>query len=392
MAVVSRLMMSLLLAGGLLGTTPVASRAEEPAVVKTLLDSYTLNLPARPTYQSIETGPDGTITIKGLSFGASEGVSVQYDIETMTLKGVSEVGAEGFEIASADYTGTTFKIDGEMVAAIPAINMNGLIVHAVPDNPSEFQKMIAASGLARESTVPQVVVLVAGKSLTIENIHTTFRGDPWAYDGTQHITIGRVAVPQEILAMGGDQMPLRQLGYKDLEFSSNSTVRVNFTPQNLSFAFDMGLTGKDMGTLRISADIADVPLTLIEVASQGKENADPDKLLALANGITVSNLSVGFSDASLTNRLLDFFSASQKMDRAQLIATAAASVQLGLIDLKNQDFTNKVITAVNAFLAAPGSLRVIAATVPVKVQQLLQSDGNPAALLQLLQVDVQANQ
>ena len=392
MAAVSRLMMSLLLAGVLFGTTPVAVRAEEPAVVKSLLDGYALNLATRPTYQSIDTGPDGTITIKGFSFGASEGVSVQYDIETMTLKGVSETGAEGYEIASADYTGTTLKIAGEMVAAIPAINMSGFIVRAVPDNPSEFQKMVAASGLARASTIPQTIVLVAGKSLTIENIHTTFEGDPWAYDGTQHISIGRVRVPQEILAMGGDQMPLRQLGYKDLEFSSESTVKINFTPDNLSFAFDMGLTGKDMGTLRISADIADIPFALIKAARQDQQKPDPDKLLALANGIAVSNLSVAFSDASLTNRLIDFLAASQKMDRAQIIASAAASVQLGLTDLKNQDFTNKVIAAVNAFLATPGSLRVIAATVPVKVQQFIESDGDPTALLKLLQVDVQANQ
>lgn len=392
MAVISRFIFTLLLAGVLLGAAPGASRAEEPPVVKTMLDAYALNLPARPTYQSIETGPDGTITIKGFSFGASEGVSVQYDIETMTLKGVSEAGGRGFEVANADYAGTTFKIAGEMVAAIPAINMSGFIVRAVPDSPSDFQKAIAASGLARETDIPQVIILVGGKSLTIENIHFSFEGDAWAYDGTQHISIGRVAVPQEILAMAGDQMPLKQLGYKDLEFSSDSTVKVNFTPENLSFAFDMGLTGKDMGTLRISANIADVPFALIEAARAGKDKADPEKLAALANDIAVSDLSVGFADASLTNRLLDFFSASQKMGRAQLIASAAASVQLGLTDLKNQDFTNKVITAVNTFLAAPGSLRVVAATAPVKVQQLLQSDGDPVVLLRLLQVDVQANQ
>jgi len=392
MTAVSRLMMSVLLAGGLVVVTSIAGRADEPAVVKTLLDGYAFSLHARPTYQSIDTAPDGAITIKGLAFSAPEGLNARCDAETVVLKGVSAVGAQGFEVARANYGGMTCKLAGEMVASIPAINMSGYIVRAIPDSPTELQKAFASSSMARKSTIPQVMVHIAGKSFTIENINSTFDGDPWTYDGTQHVTIGRVVIPQEILAMNGDQMPLKQLGYKDLEFSSDSTFKVAFAPQTMSFNFDVGLTGKDMGTLHISASVADVPLALIEAARNGQDKPDPDKLLALTNGITISNLSVGFSDASLTNRLVDFFAANQKMDRTQIIASAAASIQLGLNDLKNQDFTNKVIAAISAFLTTPGSLRVGAATVPVTVQQLIKSDSDPGALLKLLQVDVQANQ
>jgi len=392
MATVRRLMLSALLAGGLVGAAPVAGRADEPAVVKTLLDGYAFNLQVRPTYQSIETAPDGTITIKGLTFSAPEGVNAHCDAETVTLKGVNAVADQGFEVANADYAGMTCKLDGEMVAAVPAINMTGYIVRALSHNPTELQKAFASSTMARTSTVPQAVVLFAGKSLTIEKIATSFDGNPWSYNGTQHVSIGRVAIPKDILAMGGDQMPLKQLGYSDLEFSSDSTVKVDFTPKAMSFTFDLGLTGKDMGTLHIAASVADLPLALIDAARNSENKPDPEKLVALANGISVSDLRLSFSDSSLTNRLIDFFAASQKMDRAQIIASTAASIQLALIDLKNQDFTNKVIAAVSAFLTTPGSLRVIAAAAPVKVEQMLQSENDPAALLKLLQVDVQANQ
>jgi len=368
------------------------ARADEPAVVKTLLDAYALNLNVRPTYKSIDTASDGSITVNGFSFAYPEGMNFQYDVEKIVLKGVTEMPGKGFEVADASYDGLTFKLAGQMVAAIPAITMSGLSVRAVPENPTTFQKTFASSSLAHETTIPEVVVLIGDKSLSVKNIHMTFEGDPWAYNGTQHVTLGELAVPDEILAMAGDQVPLKQLGYTTLSFSSDSTVKFDLTPQSLSFDMNLGLTGKDMGTIRIAANIADIPMALVEAAQQGKENEDPAKLLALSNNISVSGLSLSFSDASLTNRLLDFFAAAQKMDRAQMIATAAATVQLSLTELKNQDFTNKVIAAVNAFLSSPGSISIDAAPAPIKVEQVMQASQDPAALMSLLQVDVKANQ
>ncbi len=392
MARLRRLVVSLSLAGALGAQLSVPARADEPAVVKTLLDAYALNLNVRPTYKSIDTGSDGTITVNGFSFTYPEGMNFQYDVEKIVLKGVTEMPGKGFEVADANYDGMTFKLAGQMVAAIPAITMSGLSVRAVPENPTTFQKTFASSSLARETTIPEVVVLIGDKSLSIKNIHMTFEGDPWAYNGTQHMTLGELVVPDNILAMAGDQMPLKQLGYTSLTFSSDSTLKFDFTPQSLSFNMNVRLTGKDMGTIHIAGNIGDIPMALIEAAQKGKDNEDPAKLLALANGITVSGLSIGFSDASLTNRLLDFFAAAQKMDRAQIIATAAATVQLSLTALKNQEFTNKVIAAVNSFLSAPGTISVDAAPAPIKVEQVMQASQDPTALMSLLQVDVTAHQ
>ncbi len=392
MTALRRLVVSLSFAGALVAQLSVAARAEEPPVVKTLLDAYALNVNIRPTYKSIDTGSDGTITINGFSFAYPEGMNFQYDAESITLRGVTEMPGKGFEVADASYKGMTFKIAGQMVAAIPAITMSGLYVHALPENPSPFQKAFASSSLANETTIPEVVVLIADKSLSIKNIHMTFEGDPWGFKGTQRVTLGELAVPDNIVAMAGDQVPLKQLGYTSLAFSSDSTVKFDFTPESLSFSMNFGLTGKDMGTIRIAGNVAGIPMALVEEAQKGKGNEDPNKLLALSNGITISGLSLGFSDASLTNRLLDFFAAAQKMDRAQIIATAAATVQISLTALKNQDFTNKVIAAVNSFLSAPGSISVDAAPAPIKVEQFMQAGQDPATLMSLLQVDVKANQ
>lgn len=405
MTAVSRLLLSVLLAGSLLGTTSTAGRAGEPAVVKTLLDNVGMGTKIRPTYQSVVEASDGTITVKGLQYtvdskvlkakGKAPPFKFQIDIGTLSLRGVSDVAGKGFEVAQADYAGTTYKLNGELLAAVPELTVSGLCVRVIPHHPTELQKALGALSVvpvARKSTVPQVVVQIAGKSLIIENISRTFDGDPWTGNGTGHMTIGRVAIPHEILAMGGDQMPLKQLGYTDLVFSSDSTFKVDFTPQTLSFAFDVGLTGKDMGTLRITANVAHVPAALINAVLKGKDKPDPDKLAALANGVTISNLSLSFTDASLAYRLIDFFAARHSINRAQVFDKTATAIRHGLAYLKDGEFTDKVIAAVDSFLVAPGSLHITAAAKPVTVRQLMQSHGKPVSLIRLLHLDVEANQ
>jgi hypothetical protein len=155
--------------------------------------------------------------------------------------------------------------------------------------------------------------------------------------------------------------------------------------------FDMGFTGKNMGTLRMVGNFADIPFELLRTASS-EPALDEEQMIALAANISVSGLKVGFVDGSLTDRLIDFFAATQNMDRAQIITTAAAWVQIGLLELKNQNFTNKAIAAVNAFLTAPGSIYLLAAALPIRIEQFMQAGEDPMALVSLLQVDVQANQ
>jgi hypothetical protein len=390
MSSLRRLPVSSSLAFIVLLAAPGAAWAEEPPVVKALLDGIALSYQSRPTYKSIDTGGDGTITIKGLVFNFPQDLGVQYEVESITFGGVSEAGEGRFEVANATYSGMTFKFNGQMVAAIPTITSSQLFVRAAPDNPTAYDKVLASSTIARELTIPEVVILIAEKSLTVENIHMTFEGDPWAYSGTQRATVGRFVVPQDIIALAGDDLPLGQLGYTSIELSSESTFQFHFTPEAMSFGFDMGLTAKDMGTLHMAGTFTDIPFALIEAAE--KADSNDDQILQLTSNIAVSGLKVGFTDGSLTNRLIDFFAASQNMDRAQIIATAAASVQLGLTELKNQDFTNRVIAAVNSFLASPASIHVQAAMAPVKVEQFIQAGEDPAALMNLLQVEVKANE
>ena len=367
------------------------ARAEEPAVVKALLDGFELRSQVRPTYQSIDTGGDGAITVKGLAFTFAEGLDLRYDVETVTLKGVAEVGDNRFEVMSADASGVSFRFAGETVVAIPAVQSTGIFVRGLPQSPSDFDRFMAGSTIAREMTIPQIVILIAEKSLTVENVHTTFEGDPWAYNGTQRMTISRLGVPADILAMAGEEVPFGQLGYTSMEFSSDSTLQIDMSGQSVSMGFDMGFTGKDMGTFRMVGNFAGIPFALLQAASS-EPALDEEQMMALAANISVSSLKVGFVDSSLTTRLIDFFATTQNMDRAQIIATAAASVQIGLTELKNQDFTNKVIAAVNAFLATPGSIYLLAAALPVRIEEVMQAGEDPAALMNLLQVDVKANE
>jgi hypothetical protein len=391
MAGLRRILVSLSIVWATVLVAAGPARAEEPAVVKALLDGFELRTQLRPTYQSIDTGSDGTITVKGLAFTFAEGLDLRYDIDTVTLKGVVEVGDNRFEVMSADASGVSFSFDGQTVVAIPAVQSTGIFVRGLPQSPSDFDRFMAGSTIAREMTIPRIVILIAEKSLTMENVHATFEGDPWAYNGTQRMTISRLGVPEDILTMAGEEVPFAQLGYTSMEFSSDSTMQFDMSGPSVSMGFDMGFTGKNMGTLRMVGNFADIPFELLRTASS-EPALDEEQMIALAANISVSGLKVGFVDGSLTDRLIDFFAATQNMDRAQIITTAAAWVQIGLLELKNQNFTNKAIAAVNAFLTAPGSIYLLAAALPIRIEQFMQAGEDPMALVSLLQVDVQANQ
>jgi hypothetical protein len=68
-------------------------------------------------------------------------------------------------------------------------------------------------------------------------------------------------------------------------------------------------------------------------------------------------------------------------------------LQLTLMQLNNQAFTDQVVGAVNAFLKDPKSLTVaLKPASPVKVEQLMSlNPADPGAAINLLGVSVTAN-
>jgi hypothetical protein len=91
--------------------------------------------------------------------------------------------------------------------------------------------------------------------------------------------------------------------------------------------------------------------------------------------------------------VLPLIAKMQGMDEAAMVANAGAMMQIGLMQLKNQTFTDQVVGAVNAFLKDPKSFTVsFQPAAPVKVEQIMTLDpANPGAAVDVLGVSVTAN-
>jgi hypothetical protein len=154
--------------------------------------------------------------------------------------------------------------------------------------------------------------------------------------------------------------------------------------------------GKDMGVMKVAITASDVPLAvygeLQKAQTTGKE-PDFSALMPQLQNISFGHFSFRFEDASLTKRLLPLAAAMQGMDEAAMVANAGAMLQIGLMQLNNQAFTDQVVGAVNSFLKEPKSITVaLKPAVPVKVQQLMTlNPADPGAAISLLGVSVTAN-
>ena len=131
-----------------------------------------------------------------------------------------------------------------------------------------------------------------------------------------------------------------------------------------------------------------------EFANPGaKKEPDFNKLMPQLLAVTVSKLQLRFEDGSLTKRLLPILAKQQNMDEAGFVASAGAMLQITLAQLKNQPFTDSVVSAVTNFLKDPKSITVsIQPPQPIPVQQLMSMDpANPGAAINSLGLKVTAN-
>jgi hypothetical protein len=132
-----------------------------------------------------------------------------------------------------------------------------------------------------------------------------------------------------------------------------------------------------------------------EMRAAQKEARAPDfnALMPQLMNVSLGNFQLRFEDASITKKVLPLIAKMQGMDEAAMVANAGAMMQIGLMQLKNQAFTDQVVGAVNAFLKDPKSFTVsLKPAAPVKVQQLMTLDPtNPGAAIDVLGVSVTAN-
>lgn len=384
------------------GLSAPAGAEDVPPAVQVLLDTFERQTQVEPEYESIETGDDGSITISKLTLdrpAAGGEPSITVRVDELVLSEISDEGDGLYEIGSAEFTNINGDVSNEAFAItfeIPEVSAEDWYVVDADDDPAPEDALVANTTIARKIVAGKMKVAVMGQSFTIDGFQSDWDGDPETGAGTSTMKISNIAIPEQAIAMVDQTGMLRQLGYKGLSFDIESNSKLEIADGKIGMSASARFSGRDIGAFKLGLTIAEVPLALyaeLQSAQQGGKQQDPSALLAQAQGVTLSDFSLRFEDASITAKLLPVLAAMQGMDEAALVANAGAMAQMGLMQLQNQAFTEQTVAAVDAFLKEPKSLSVTANPAsPLKVSDVMAMDpAAPGEIISKLGLSVTAN-
>ena len=398
----SKLFTILCLAGTVLSGPVLAQDAEAPPAVQAFLDGIERQTKVEPTYDSLNTDSDGNVTIINLAFNKAEaggqpGAAVK--IGEATFSDLSDEGDGLYQIGSATFKDMTADVKSpefSLTATLPSASAEGWYVTELGDSPTPAETFRAAATIARKMEAGKITVAAQGQTVTIDGFSTTWDGDPKTGAGSSASTISNIAIPESLIAMMDQGGMLKQLGYASLNFDVASTGTMSFKGDNLDYAIDVALAGRDIATIKFALSASDIPLAVYaELQSMQEAGKQPDMnaLMPQIQAISLSGASIRFEDKSITKKVLPMIAAMQGMDEKTMLASVGPMMQMGLMQLQNQAFADQTLAAVNSFLADPKSLTISAKpATPVKVSDLMTlNPAAPGEAITKLGVSVTAN-
>ena len=374
------------------GLATSAARAdEEPPVVRAFLDSSAINAAGRPTYGSLDVAGDGTITLGDLktTFEADSDpeMAMSYDIKTLVLAGVKDMGGGLFEVATAEWRHTIVTSGGESVAAVPLITAKSLYIHQPGEELTTIERLRSSNVLAREFAIPEALVLLDNHSIVLEGLSGTWDGDPMTGAGTSQFAARRIHIPAGVFE--DDDNPLAMAGYSELELAVEGTSTTVYSADAVGFDLEMRLDGRDVGRLIVELGADGIPLALFSAVDT---EADPDALLPFAENVSLKRARIRFEDGSLTGRLLSLMAEMEDTDVETLVADGTAELDAVLAEVLEPDLARQVSAALTAYLNDPKSLTfALSPAMPVHFAQVMAGLEDPMTLIELLKPSITAN-
>lgn len=383
--------------------TAPAQAQDVPPVVSAIFKSWETQLKATPAYDKIETDSSGNITISNLAATVNAqdpATAVKLSIGSIALQniaaeadGLINVGAATFSDTKVEFAGPDSK---GIIIEIPTSGAEDWSVAVLGDNPTPLQAFRSSMGIARKMTSGEIKVTAEGQTFTAKGVETAWSGDPVTGAGKTIMSFNDLVIPEAALAVMDPSGQLKALGYSDITLNMTGEGELSVAGDSFGMAGTFGVSGKDMASFTFSYGASEIPIAVMaELQTAQKTGRPPDfnMLMPQLMNVSLSGFKIRFEDASITRKVLPLIAQMQGMDEAAMVANAGAMMQLSLMQLKNQAFTDQVVNAVNAFLKDPKSFTVsFQPAAPVKVEQLMTLDpANPGAAVDVLGVSVTAN-
>ena len=383
--------------------TAPAKAQDVPPVVSAIFKSWESQLRATPAYDKIETDSSGNVTISNLAatVGAQDpNTTVKLSIGSIALENITPEANGLISVGNATFSDTKVEFAGpdnkNIVIEIPKSGAEGWHVAVLGANPTPLQSFRATMAIARKMTSGEIRVSAAGQSFTAKGVESDWNGDPVTGAGKTTMSLTDLVIPEAALAMLDPSGQLKALGYSELTLNMTGDGELSVAGDNFGMNGTFGVSSKDMAGFTFSYGASDIPIAVMaEMQMAQKTGRPPDfnMLMPQLMNVSLSGFKFRFDDASITKKVLPLIARMQGMDEAAMVANAGAMMQLSLMQLKNQAFTDQVVSAVNTFLKDPKSITIsLTPAAPIKVQQVMALDpSNPGAAIDLFGASVTAN-
>lgn len=361
----------------------------EQLVAQTALQGITL------TAQGVQTDGDD-VAIAGLSVVAEPGAE-PFMLGDLLLENVSEVDGGSYLVERIAIAPISRTEDGVTVDFAGG-QINGYLI-AGP----EVTDPILRSGLF-DSGAAGALTVSDGNGTIFSMDGATTSMDGYTPGGTMNFEfdIDGMVADMTRLPEAEARETMAALGYEELRGNITSTGLWETDTGRLVLE-EMVYNVDDAAALDITFDIGGYTPELVGAMQQmqaqmavqeGNAEAMNMAMLGLMQQIEINAIAIELTDASLTNRILDFVGEQQGLNRESVIAMAKGVLPIGLAQLQDPAFAAEATAAVGAFLDDPQSLRIAAepaSAVPV-AQLMAAAMSAPQALIQTLAVSVIANE
>ncbi len=342
-------------------------------------------------FTTAESSGDNVV-LKGVVIGDATN-----SVGDVTFENVTGSNAEGWKVARVPFNDINTTEDGNTVS------VTGMAIEGL-----QIAQKEGASKLPGESpyffdsaAVAGVRVANAGKdvfTLGSTNFVNTVAGSSTI---DSRFTLGNFAF--DFTASGEDELAktMTSVGYPQL--TGNGSAEMSWDPKTGDTSLSpLRLTAADAGEFSISYRLGGyTPAFAKSLADIQRQMAnDPQAaqsagmaIIGLMSQLSVGSLQIGFTDDSLTNKLLDYYAKQNGTTREQLADSLSQMAPQMLAALNNPEFQTQVSTAVSTFLKDPKSIRIsVDPSTPIPATQILGAAmGAPQTLPQVLQVKVTAN-
>jgi hypothetical protein len=379
-----------------------AQAADAPAAIQAFLANLERQTATKPSYEALKDDGNGQVTLKNLILSKperGEDPALTLKIGEADFSGISEEGPSHFLIGKANFSNSSITIKGQgadLTISIPAVDVDDWHVRATDSTPTTEEELLSSTTYAKQMNAGPITVTAGGQAFSIESITTNWAGDPDTGSGTYTMKVNNIALPEAVVSQLDQGGMLKQLGYTALNLDLSTEGDLKRNGEKLGYAFNLGITGRNIATLRLGAALDDVPLAayveVLQAQTEGQE-LNLDTLMPQLQNAVLKDARLRFEDASIFKKALPLIAATQGLDEQTLIASIPPMVQLQLIQLQNEAFTKQAVDAVTAFLNDPKSITFsLKPPAPLTLSAITTLDpAKPADAVTKLGLSVTAN-